>query len=66
MPQYTVTDLNLEYAPNHSALRISLTLTNIGSVAGINSRYIDPYGTGQVSDQYIPPFQVIGTIAYSF
>jgi iron complex outermembrane receptor protein len=66
VPQYTVTDLNLEYAPNHSNLRISLTMTNIGSVAGINSRYIDPYGTGQVSDQYIPPFQVIGTIAYSF
>jgi iron complex outermembrane receptor protein len=66
VPQYTVTDLNLEYAPNHSALRVSLTLTNIGSVAGINSRYIDPYGTGQVSDQYIPPFQVIGTVAYSF
>ncbi|HSZ51443.1 MAG TPA: TonB-dependent receptor [Caulobacteraceae bacterium] len=66
VPQYTVTDLNLEYAPNHSNLRISLTMTNIGSVAGINSRYIDPYGTGQVSDQYIPPFQVIGTVAYSF
>jgi iron complex outermembrane receptor protein len=66
VPQYTVTDLNFEYAPNHSALRISLTMTNIGSVGGINSRYIDPYGTGQVSDQYIPPFQVIGTVAYSF
>jgi iron complex outermembrane recepter protein len=66
VPAYGVTDLNFEYAPTHSALRISLTLTNIGNVAGINSRYIDPYGTGQVSDQYIPPFQVIGTVAYSF
>ena len=66
VPGYGVTDLNFEYAPNKSALRLSLTMTNIGSVAGINSRYVDPYGTGAVSDQYIPPFQVIGTIAYSF
>ncbi|MBV8681928.1 MAG: TonB-dependent receptor [Caulobacteraceae bacterium] len=66
VPQYTVTDLNFDYVPNHSALRLSLTMTNIGKIAGINSRYIDPYGTGQVSDQYIPPFQVIGTVAYSF
>jgi iron complex outermembrane receptor protein len=66
VPQYTVTDLNFEYAPNHSNLRISLTMTNVGSVGGINSRYIDPFGTGQVSNQYIPPFQVIGTVAYSF
>jgi iron complex outermembrane receptor protein len=66
VPQYTTTDLNFEYDPNHSPLRVSLTLTNIGNVAGINSRYIDPYGTGQVSDQYIPPFQIIGTVAFSF
>ncbi|HEX4742703.1 MAG TPA: TonB-dependent receptor [Caulobacteraceae bacterium] len=66
VPQYTTTDLNFEYDPNHSNLRVSLTLTNIGNVAGINSRYIDPYGTGQVSDQYIPPFQIIGTVAFSF
>jgi iron complex outermembrane receptor protein len=66
VPAYGVTDLNFEYAPSRSAMRISLALTNITNVAGINSRYIDPFGTGQVSDQYIPPFQVIGTIAYSF
>jgi iron complex outermembrane receptor protein len=66
VPAYTVTNLNLEYAPDGSKLRVSIAATNVFNTAGINSRYIDPYGTGQVSDQYIPPRQVIGTIAYAF
>jgi iron complex outermembrane receptor protein len=66
VPAYGVTNLYVEYAPSSSALRLSLTLTNIGSVAGVNSRYTDPYGTGQTSEQFIAPFQVIGTVAYSF
>jgi iron complex outermembrane receptor protein len=63
---YAVTNLSVEYAPIHSALRFALTATNVGDVAGVNSRYTDPYGTGQTSQQYIPPFQIIGSIAYSF
>jgi iron complex outermembrane receptor protein len=34
--------------------------------AGVNSRYTDPYGTFQTSQQYIPPRQIVGTIGYSF
>jgi len=56
----------VEYAPAGSNLRVSLTATNVGNVAGINSRYTDPYGTGQTSQQYIPPRQVVGSIAYRF
>ena len=63
---YSTTDLYVEYAPNDSKVRISLTATNLFDKAGVNSRYTDPYGTGQTSQQYIPPRQVIGTIAYSF
>ena len=43
-----------------------MTATNVFNVAGVNSQYTDPYGTGQTSQQYIPPRQIIGTIAYSF
>ena len=41
-----------------------VTTTNVGNTAGINSRYTDPFGTFMTSNQYIPPLQVIGTIAY--
>jgi iron complex outermembrane receptor protein len=63
---YSTTDLYFEYAPNQSRFRVSLAATNLFDKAGVNSRYTDPYGTGQTSEQYIPPRQVIGTIAYSF
>ena len=66
VPAYTVTNLNFEYQPANSALKLSLAATNLFNVAGVNSRYTDPYGTGQTSQQFIPPRQVIGTIAYSF
>jgi len=63
---YGITNLNIEYVPTNSHFRVALTATNLGDVNGVNSRYTDPYGTGQTSQQYIPPRQVIGTIAYSF
>jgi iron complex outermembrane receptor protein len=63
---YGVTDLFVEYAPRDSRLRFSLAATNLFDKAGVNSRYTDPFGTGQTSEQYIPPRQVIGTVAYSW
>jgi iron complex outermembrane receptor protein len=67
VPAYTVVNLNLDYLPSfNSHLRMSLTATNVGNVAGINSRYTDPYGTFMTSNQYIPPLQVIGTIAVRY
>jgi iron complex outermembrane receptor protein len=44
----------------------SLGISNLANVAGINSRYTDPYGTGQTSDEFIPPRQVIATVGYQF
>jgi iron complex outermembrane recepter protein len=66
VPSYTVTNLNLEFDPTDPHYRVSLAVTNLFNVAGINSRYTDPYGTFMTSDQYIPPMQVIGTIAWKY
>jgi iron complex outermembrane receptor protein len=66
VPAYTVVNLNLDFVPTDSHFRLSLTATNVGNVAGITSRYTDPFGTFMTSDQYIPPLQVIGTIAYKY
>lgn len=63
---YGLVNLNLQYAPENSNFTVSLAATNITNVAGVNSRYTDPYGTFQTSQQYIPPMQVVGTIAYTF
>jgi iron complex outermembrane receptor protein len=67
VPSYAVTDLYFEYGPMaYPHLKLSLAATNLFDKAGVNSRYTDPYGTGQTSQQFIPPRQVIGSIAYNF
>jgi iron complex outermembrane receptor protein len=67
VPAYTVVNLNLDFVPtNNNHLRLSLTATNVGNVAGINSRYTDPFGTFTTSNQFIAPLQVIGTIALQY
>jgi len=66
VPAYTATNLYVEYVPAGGHLRLSIAATNVFDVAGINSRYTDPYGQVQTSDQFIPPRQIIGTIAYRY
>ena len=66
VPAYTQVDLNLDFVPTGSKFRFAVTATNVGGVAGINSKYIDPYGTAQTSLQYIAPRQVIFTVGYGF
>jgi iron complex outermembrane receptor protein len=59
-------NLFFQLTPPNRHFTCSLAISNLFNSAGINSRYTDPYGTGQTSDEYIPPRQVIGTIAYQF
>ncbi|MGA0601492.1 TonB-dependent receptor [Caulobacter sp. KR2-114] len=67
VPAYTIVNLNFEYVPKgNDHIKFQLAVTNVGDKAGINSRYTDPYGVFQTSDQYIPPRQVIGTVAYKW
>ena len=66
VPAYTLYDLYFSYKPDRSRWTVSLALTNLANFAGVASRYTDPYGTSQTSDQYIPPFQAVGTVGYSF
>jgi len=66
VPAYGVVNLNLEYARTNSPLRFSIAATNLFNVAGVNSRYTDPYGSGQTSEEFIPPLQVVGTVRYGF
>ena len=63
---YGIVNISFQYKPDASHWNAALSFTNIGNVAGINSRYTDPYGTGQTSDQYIAPFQAVGMVGYSF
>lgn len=63
---YDQWNLFFQLTPPAGHWNYALGVSNIFNVAGINARYTDPYGTGQTSNEYIPPRQVIGTVAYHF
>jgi iron complex outermembrane receptor protein len=63
---YSQWNLYLQLAAPGRHLSCSLVASNLFDVAGINSRYTDPFGTGQTSNEYIPPRQLIATVAYQF
>lgn len=65
-PAYDLWNFYMSYKPHHTGWLFSVTCSNLTNVAGVNSRFTDPYGTGQTSEQYIPPRQIFGTISYSF
>jgi iron complex outermembrane recepter protein len=66
VPSYDQWNLFWQLTPPAGHWNYSLGVSNLFNVAGINARYTDPYGTGQTSNEYIPPRQVIGTVAYHF
>jgi iron complex outermembrane recepter protein len=61
---YSQWNLYLQLTAPGRHLSCSLAASNLLNVAGINSRYTDPFGTGQTSNQYIPPRQLIASVAY--
>lgn len=63
---YGIFNLHADYSPNNSKWNFGLTASNLGDKAGINSRYTDPFGIKQTSDEYIAPRQIIATVGYTF
>jgi iron complex outermembrane receptor protein len=63
---YSQWNLYFRLTPPGRHFSCALVASNLFNIAGINSRYTDPFGSGQTSDQYIPPRQVIATLAYQF
>ncbi len=66
VPSYDLVNLNFTYIPEDAPWKVSFAVTNLFDEAGVNSKYTDPYGTYQTSEQFIPPRQFVGTISYAF
>ncbi len=66
VPAYSLVNLNFEYVPEDAPWKVDFAVTNLFDTAGVNSRYTDPYGTFQTSEQFIPPRQILGMVSYSF
>lgn len=66
VPGYTQWNLNFALDPNAAPWRTWLTITNITNRAGVAGRFVDPYGSGVVSNHYIAPRQAIVNFSYHF
>ncbi|MBS4075538.1 TonB-dependent receptor [Ameyamaea chiangmaiensis] len=66
VPGYHQVNVYASFAPRASRWEIALTCSNLTNMAGVNSRFTDPYGTGQTSQQFIAPRQIFGTVDYRF
>jgi iron complex outermembrane recepter protein len=66
VPGYAIVNLSARYVLAGTGLTMQLAGTNLANRAGVNSRYTDPFGTGQTSQQFIAPRLVVFTIGYSF
>ena len=63
---YDVVNFYLDYEPPIEGLHLILSATNLGDKDAIAGRFTDPYGSGQTSNQFIAPRQVVLTARYSF
>ncbi|MXP24970.1 TonB-dependent receptor [Altererythrobacter indicus] len=65
-PSYKQVNLFFKYDPEQLPVDFSFTVTNLFDVAGVNSRFSDPYGSAQTMQTYIPPRQAIFTVGFEF
>ncbi len=66
VPSYDIVNLFFDYSPADAPWGVSVGLTNITDEDGVNSRFSNPFGVLQTSEEFIPPFEAIATIRYNF
>ena len=66
VPSYDIVSLYFDYSPADGPWGVSVGLTNITDEDGVNSRFSNPFGVLQTSEEFIPPFEAIATIRYNF
>lgn len=66
VPDYDTVSLFFLYELRKWPISVSLSVTNLFDEDGVNSRFSNPFGVLQTSEEFIPPREVIGTIRYEF
>ena len=66
VPSYDIFNLYFNYGPDGGPWSVSVGLTNVTDEDGVNSRFSNPFGVLQTSEEFIPPFEAIATIRFEF
>jgi len=65
-PAYQTVNLFAKYTLESAPIYFSAAVTNVFDVAGVNSRFSDPYGSAQGFQTFIPPRQAIFSVGFQF
>ena len=66
VPSYSLWNAYFQYKPTEGPWFVSASITNIGDEEGISGRFVDPYSSGTVSNEYVPPRQLLVTFGFEF
>lgn len=66
VPSYDQWNLNFRYTPPSDRWNLSASLINVLDKGGVVGRFVDPFSSGVVSNEYIPPRQFLFSFSYKF
>jgi iron complex outermembrane receptor protein len=73
VPSYAMLNVNFRFFKSDLPWQLELALDNVTNKDGVAARFVDAFGTatdaggrGVVTNQYIPPRQVIASVRYEF
>lgn len=73
VPDYVLLNAGLRFVPGKGPWEVGVTVTNLTDAAGVSSRFVDAFsiasdagGRGVITQEYVPPRQVIATVRFSF
>jgi iron complex outermembrane recepter protein len=73
VPAYAIFNVNFRLFRSDMPWQLELALNNVTNKDGVAARFVDAFGTatdaggrGVVTNQYIPPRQIIASVRYRF
>ncbi|ACT60218.1 TonB-dependent receptor [Hirschia baltica] len=66
VPSYGMWNAYFKYEPNDQPWYSSVSLTNITDEEGVAGRFVDPYSSGTISNEYVAPRMLLVTFGYEF
>ena len=73
VPDYLLLNARLRFVPARGAWELAIAGSNLTNKAGVSSRFIDAFGIatdaggrGVITQEYVPPRQVMATVHFNF
>jgi iron complex outermembrane receptor protein len=73
VPGYLLLNAGFRFQPAHGAWELEVVASNLTNKAGVSSRFVDAFGIasdangrGVITEEFVPPRQVVANVRISF